>query len=342
MEQPRQNSKESGMSRIINVESADEIDILDYFKDQFNEQTKSKAEKKHPRELDDAIPVINNFMKDFLGQYGLDAVNIPAECVHIFDWSKLTEEQTQILKKRFQKTAAFYDSERQAILMLLDYENDKKLVFFQTLVHEMFHINSFVSYTRFNNQANGYDIKLTERIKNNEIKEIFLKKRRIGFSVCRPEGTDYFNNLNEAITAELTIKFDWKYFSQLPQVAEEYKRRQDFLDEEISASGTKLDLDEIKRRLASTEEKQQTDGSWTFTFNNCPYIKEMKELNKLIDDLLEKNKSEFSSKEEIFNLFVVAAMTGKLLPVARLIEKTYGKGSFRELGEKTARKKDEE
>ena len=338
MEQPRQNLKESGMSRIINVEPSDEIDILDYFKDQFNEQTKDKLEKEHPQELDDAVPVINNFMKDFLKQYGIEAVNIPVKNIYLIDWSKLTEEQTQILKKKAQETAALYNSAKQAIVMLLNYEDDKKLVFFQTLVHEMFHVNSFISYTRFNNQEGGYDIKLTERVKNDEKKTILLKQRRIGFSVCQPDGVAYFNNLNEAVTTELTIRFDWKYFSQLPQVAEEYKRRQDFLEEEIQTSGKKLDLDQTKRKLANTEEKQQADGSWIFTVNPYPYSDERKNLYKLIDDLFEKNESEFSSKEEIFNLFAMAAMTGKLLPIAKLIEKTYGKGSFRNLGEKTAKK----
>lgn len=57
--------------------------------------------------------------------------------------------------------------------------------------------------------------------------------------------------------------------------------------------------------------------------------------NSLIDDLYNKNAGSFASREEVFNLFARAVMTGRLLSVARLLEKTYGKGSFRELGEKT-------
>lgn len=346
MEQPRQNLKESGMSKIINVEPADEIDILNHFKNEFNEQTKNKLEKEHPQELDDAILAINNFMKNFLKQYGIEAVNIPIKNIYLIDRSKLTEEQAENLKKRARKTAAIYDPERQEIIMLLNYEDDKKLVLFQSLVHEILHTNSFISYTKFNNQEGGCDIKLTERAENNAKKDTFLKKRRLGFNVYRSDGTICFNNLDEAIITELTMRFDWKYFSQLPQLAEEYKRRQyliqDLIEKESRVSGKKLDFDQEKRRRAHTKKKQQADGSWTITAYDYPYIRERRNLNKLTDDLFEKNKSEFSSKEEVFNLFVMAAMTGKLLPIARLIEKTYGKGSFRELGEKTTSKKDED
>ena len=71
------------------------------------------------------------------------------------------------------------------------------------------------------------------------------------------------------------------------------------------------------------------------------YFKERAALKKLIQTLYEKNEDEFESEEEVFNLFAKAAISGRLLPVARLIEKTFGKGSFRELGEETAKRKQE-
>lgn len=53
----------------------------------------------------------------------------------------------------------------------------------------------------------------------------------------------------------------------------------------------------------------------------------------LIDSLWEKNKSRFETREAVENLFLDAQFTGNLLKIGRLIEKTFGKGSFRKLGE---------
>ena len=49
-----------------------------------------------------------------------------------------------------------------------------------------------------------------------------------------------------------------------------------------------------------------------------------------------KFKDKFKTKDEIFDLFLEAEATGKLLKVGRLVESSLGKGSFRELGEKSA------
>ncbi len=59
-------------------------------------------------------------------------------------------------------------------------------------------------------------------------------------------------------------------------------------------------------------------------------------LNSIINDILIKNPG--ASREEIEEFFIRAQISGNLLPIARLIEKTYGKGSFRQLGEKTEEK----
>ncbi len=66
-------------------------------------------------------------------------------------------------------------------------------------------------------------------------------------------------------------------------------------------------------------------GEWVI------YKKEREKLNELIDDIYDKNRSHFGAREEVFELFASAAMSGKYLPLARIVEKTYGKGVFRKL-----------
>ena len=63
--------------------------------------------------------------------------------------------------------------------------------------------------------------------------------------------------------------------------------------------------------------------------------RELRDLNDLVNNLYEQNKSEFENKEKVMNIFLEAQVTGHLLKIGRLVEKTYGKGSFRELGKLT-------
>ncbi len=60
---------------------------------------------------------------------------------------------------------------------------------------------------------------------------------------------------------------------------------------------------------------------------------EVVEFFKLVKSLYEKNKETFSSEDEVVTLFQKAQVSGNILSVARLIEKTFGKGMFRKLGE---------
>ena len=55
-------------------------------------------------------------------------------------------------------------------------------------------------------------------------------------------------------------------------------------------------------------------------------------MNTLIGEIYVKNSESFSSEEDVFKMFAEAVMTGRLLKVARIIEKTFGKGSFRQFG----------
>lgn len=65
--------------------------------------------------------------------------------------------------------------------------------------------------------------------------------------------------------------------------------------------------------------------------------KELSDLIKIIDEILEKNPDDFKHKEEILDMFLRAKFQGNLLSVARLIEKSFGPGSVHSFAEKTKR-----
>jgi len=116
---------------------------------------------------------------------------------------------------------------------------------------------------------------------------------RSGVSVTSRDGTKkYFIDFEEAVISILTTKF----------LNEKVKNSQIFNEED------KAQNIEISRQ------------------------EEVNNLNNLVDDLWIKNQNEFKNKEEILNLFIDAQLNGRLLKIGKLIEHTYGKGSFKKLG----------
>jgi hypothetical protein len=63
----------------------------------------------------------------------------------------------------------------------------------------------------------------------------------------------------------------------------------------------------------------------------------LQKMTGLVEDIYMKNKDKLSGKEDVFRLFATWFFNGDIKSVAKLIEDTYGKGFFREIGEKTSR-----
>jgi len=56
-------------------------------------------------------------------------------------------------------------------------------------------------------------------------------------------------------------------------------------------------------------------------------------LNDLLDKLYQKNQDKFKDREQVFDVFAKSMLSGNLLPVGRLVDRTLGKGTFRKIGE---------
>lgn len=122
---------------------------------------------------------------------------------------------------------------------------------------------------------------------------------RSGFGMKSRDGKkESFYHLNEAITGYMTHKY----------VYEKLRNTELFKNE----------IDESVKNSTPIDTTRQ---------------RELNDLLKVIDNLLLKNKGRFSNREEIVDLFIRAQVTGNVLSVARLIEETYGKGTFRKLAD---------
>lgn len=120
---------------------------------------------------------------------------------------------------------------------------------------------------------------------------------RSGFSIQSRNGeTKMFHHLDEALVGHATKKF----------VDEVLRLRPDFAEQIKQAEEEGEEVDTTRRR-------------------------ELDDLLKYLDIVFERNREDFSDRKEILDMFMKAQVTGNLLPVARLIEKTFGKGAFRKL-----------
>ena len=152
-----------------------------------------------------------------------------------------------------------------------------------------------------------------------------------GFSIITTSGDKtefYFKDLDEAVTEELTLRFIDKYFTSDSLLVQD-----DYFTKIMNMMGEK-NTQPIRFDLGLTDAETYV----MMTSAGSTYDRERTELWKLILNVKEKNSDKFESPEDIFNIFAKKYFTGNALALARLIEKIYGKDSFRKLGEKTKAK----
>jgi len=310
--------KISSFERVVgNIPETEKEEILrdkgEIFDDQIFEELKGKEREKTPEEVQ-IIALANQATNEIRKRYGLENFDIPPENMHI-----IAEE---IWQK--EKSDAFFNSTVQGIAIR---EQPAKIVFMKKIFHEMLHFKSYNAL----------------QITTGESPE--LDEYRVGLTVHMRDGKKtYFVNLNEAVTEEMTKIFATKIFND-PLFTEDLNRTEDIMTRYPRATAdSDKSLFDSDTFYAEVEGKKTRNGSSDRLFGaqekpkkifiiSFAYQQERRILNKLIDKLFEKNPKKFQNREEIFEVFAKGMMTGNILPVGRLIEKTFGHGTLRRIGE---------
>ncbi len=318
--------RESGIINIVNVCDEDKKDVLDYFKKKFETDLSELRDVfiEKPEELKDIIFHINNYLQEFLGKYSTNLINISEKNINIVNKEKITDIERQKIEK--EESSGAFIPEVQSIFMYKDYCEGDKLLFLQTMVHEMIHMNSFQSLQKTNEDDMG--VCLIDKESN---EKLFLRTRRVGLEIISSDRNAFFADLNEAITTELTIRFDKEYFSQIDAIKEidEYKKREDTIKGMLEKQ--KMKPEDAKEVAYWTTTKE--GDRYKSVLKDYSYRKERKKLWKVINNIYEKNKDNFNNEEEVFSLFARAAINGDLLPLARVVRKTYGMEVFKDIRE---------
>lgn len=137
---------------------------------------------------------------------------------------------------------------------------------------------------------------------------------------------------HNAIQVKIDGKLDW-YRSGFSIMSRDGKKKMfHHLDEALVGHATKRFVNEVLRQrpdfVAEIEMIESGEGEVDTTRQ-----RELTDFLEYLDVVLERNKGEFSDREEILDLFMKAQVTGNILPVARLVDGTFEKGAFRKLSE---------
>jgi hypothetical protein len=96
-------------------------------------------------------------------------------------------------------------------------------------------------------------------------------------------------------------------------------------------------IQEVRARhgddIAFKAKLPKEDGTLSYFWIKYSYEQERQALNLLIDKLVERNPDAGKDHEAWFDMFASGMFTGHLLEIARTVEKTFGQGTFRKLGE---------
>jgi len=134
----------------------------------------------------------------------------------------------------------------------------------------------------------------------------------------------HFAGLHEGIVAETEKKFLGKLLDR-PELAKE--------KEWLTSDEAK----EMRKKLATEKELSEDDIIWVGKkgkddWETVSYLQQRNVLNYVCDEIQKQFPDEYQNADDVYKVFLNAHFTGRLLPLVRLVEKTFGEGSFRLLG----------
>jgi hypothetical protein len=272
------------------------------------EKIKEELEKneipKMPYEIE-AIKIANDITNKLLERFGLTPFDIPDKNIHILPEKLFKEIRGGIEKVR---GSTFYKDQ----LILINNEEIKDVFSkIEVIFHEIIHLKGHLS------------IEITEKESNSFGYRIYRSGLEIVSSIKKLEeglGFYAFKGLNEAVVEEIVKKNFWEFIKRNPYLKEEYEWQ------------NSEEAQKIKKELAEKHNIPIEEIMWVSKdgkdYDNFGYYPQRKILYHIVKILYQDNIDKFKSQDEVMDLFIKAHFDGKILEIARLIEKSFGEGSF--------------
>jgi hypothetical protein len=298
--------REQAIEHVAGVSEEEEKAFQEVFRHRFVEQAQLEGETVMTREEREVIEESLRNLPAFVARYGGRPLPLTADQFHVVDLSQLPEAERQIR----QQHSSDYDAIHQHAII---YRNDPaevlpELEILRRAAHEGLHFNAFQSL-QSQPAADGQ-----------------LAERRYGLASYDAKHDRWSGlELNEAVEEELTIRYCREQIesSKLFEAAKKYS---DSLLA-FAPAGERPSADDL---VAVDLVEDEVEGD-KFRFYLYGYTEGRQKLNALLDGLVASDKNPFSDREEVFEIFARASLTHDLLTLARVVEDTYGRGSFREL-----------
>lgn len=300
--------RHSSIERIVgNIPEPEKDRILDNMDDVFNEQEFADLEEhemeKTPEQLQ-IISLVNDATNELRRKYGLENFDVPPANIHVMskEW----------WRKKEKNDAAHYASRHQGVVI---YEEPINIVFMKKIFHEMLHFKSY----------NSLQITVED--------EPMLAEYRVGLTVeTRDKKKIYSRCLNEAVTEELCKRYAKKIFSN-PLFEKERQQTESILSHHQDAVVVGADQPLFNDDTFFAEISHVQGTTTTIKSDNFTYSTEREALETLVDKIFFRHVEEFDSSEDVFEVFAKGMMTGNILPLGKLIDKTFGVGTYRRIGE---------
>jgi hypothetical protein len=263
---------------------------------------KEIEKEKTPKEKQ-IIALLNKETNELLEKFELEYFTIPEENIHVIRKEK-------------------WATEGEGGVTLLGYghilirETDRDIQFAHILFHELVHMKSYVSVQIFPETGEIAPYRHGLR----------MFPRKIMDRILFPKGeSSYFRELNEAVTEEYARTWIMSQIDN-PLFAEDFAETKRTREEALKAGAYSLLLNPDIYSL------YRLPGDKTFLFGKFGYQPERIGLYQIRNTLFQKYPNVFKSTESVLDLFGKAMLTGKILELSRLMEKTFGKGTMRAVG----------
>jgi len=264
-----------------------------------------KGEKPKTPLDSEVIVLVNKVTNEFILSLGLDTFDLGEENVHILD------EKTFIAVAG--PVNAGYCSMAHRAIFLEDVPDLPVLLRVNAILHEALHFKCFEVqqvfdvYSRKHSKQLIYSgsfrhgLTVSENIKHITENELDYKS--------------HFKGLNEAVVSEIEKKL-------LPQIISESKLVPKRPFGKIMTGMAEKIIGLPAGEVVFVDEK---------TISAHSYRAHRAVLSYVVDSIVEDNQD--LTRDEVLTLFFKAHFSGHLLEIARLIEKSFGQGSFRLLGD---------
>ncbi len=272
------------------------------FLDQEDIELMKKYEQEKTKEEITLINFANKETSRLMKEAGLEPFDIPLDNLYVVSAEPFFEMPVN-------HRIAFSDPGRYCAVFNHDFFEKDPSNFGSSALHEMLHLKSHISMQS-----------------NSGSQTLF----RVGFSILSSQkeakegrGHEHFSGLNEAVVSEAERRLNAKLL-ELPEL----KKEKEWLDSR--------DCREIKAGIARERNILESDIAWCDKegkeFRTFSYLYQRKVFCYLCEEIQKQFSDEFKDKDDVYKVFLDALFTGRLLEIAHLVEDTFGKGSFRILG----------